>query len=188
MLQPTFRQVRLGIARTIPTTDDEPGTHEIEQMYLDMIASARHFIYAESQYFAARKIARAIAQRLSEPDGPEIVIINPTSAEGWLEPVAMDGARAQLVEALRDDLLAEHLGVTTDTVAHTLQQTQSLIATIEQLRRPGRTLVPYVIPELSEAEAWLADNEILDPEGPEQFFEPLSRRGLFRKWRTVLKK
>lgn len=256
-LVPTFKNVRLGIARTIPEMDDRPGTHEIEQMYLGLIATAQRYIYAESQYFASRKIARAIAQRLSEPQGPEIVVINPRTAEGWLEPLAMDSARARLVEALqridrygrfrlyhpetagggpiyvhakvlivddrylrvgssnfnnrsmrldtecdvvvsaetagvdsssatiariRDDLIAEHLGVASEQVAATLERTQSLVATIETLRHAGRMLVPYVLPELSDAEAWLADNEILDPEGPDQMFEPLSKRGLFRKW------
>ena len=28
---------------------------------------------------------------------------------------------------------------------------------------------------------WLADNEVLDPEGPEEMFEPISERGLFRR-------
>jgi phosphatidylserine/phosphatidylglycerophosphate/cardiolipin synthase-like enzyme len=256
-LAPTFQRVGLGIARTVPKMEGQAEAHEIEQMYLDLIASAKRYIYAESQYFASRKIARAIAQRLSEPDGPEIVVINPKTAEGWLEPIAMDSARARLVEALeridkrrrfrlyhpqtaggepiyvhakvlivddhwlrvgssnfnnrsmrldtecdvivaadqadsgsaratianlRDDLLAEHLDVDTRTVTDALQQTGSLIDTIDKLRKPGRTLVPYAIPELNDTEAWLADNEILDPEGPDQIFEPLSRRGLFRKW------
>lgn len=260
-LEPTFQRIRLGIARTIPKMEDQAGVHEIEQMYLDLIASAKRYIYAESQYFASRKIARAIAQRLGEPDGPEIVVINPKTAEGWLEPIAMDGARARLVEALeridkhrrfrlyhpqtadgesiyvhakvlivddhwlrvgssnfnnrsmrldtecdvvvaadqpcadsihatigglRNDLLAEHLDVDAKTVIATLQQTGSLIDTIDKLRKPGRTLVPYTIPELGDTEAWLADNEILDPEGPDQIFEPLSRRGLFRKWRRII--
>ena len=53
-------------------------------------------VYLESQYFASRAIAEAIARRLSEPDGPEFVIINPASAEGWLEEEAMGSARARL--------------------------------------------------------------------------------------------
>jgi hypothetical protein len=57
-----------------------------------------------------------------------------------------------------------------------------MIKVIEDLRGQGRTLVPYELPELSPTEKWLADNEILDPDGPEAIFEPLSRRGLFRNW------
>ena len=63
-----------------------------------------------------------------------------------------------------------------------LRETGSLIAVTERLRREvGRALDPYRMPDLSEAEAWLADSEILDPEGPDEMFEPLARRGLFRR-------
>ena len=46
-------------------------------------------------------IAEAIARRLEEADGPEFVLVNPVSSHGWLEPIAMDTARARLFEALR---------------------------------------------------------------------------------------
>ena len=44
----------------------------------------------------------AIALRLGEPDPPEIVLVNPESADGWLEQTAMDGARIRLLHAIRD--------------------------------------------------------------------------------------
>lgn len=100
-LSADFNNVQLGLCRTLPDLDDVQGVHEIERMYLDLIADAKQMIYAESQYFASRRIARAIAQRLAEPDGPEIVIVNPVNAEGWLKSKAMDTARACLIEALR---------------------------------------------------------------------------------------
>ncbi|MCF3972759.1 phospholipase D-like domain-containing protein [Paracoccus salsus] len=259
-LAATFQDVRLGIARTLPETADSEPVHEVEAMYLDLIARAERMIYAESQYFASRNVARAIASRLLEADGPEIVIVNPVSAEGWLRSAAMDSARARLIEGLRqhdrhdrlrflhpltdagaeiyvhakimivDDcilrvgssnfnnrsmrldsecdvvvsadeagnetirngiatirngLLAEHLGVQAEEVAGTLRQTGSLIATIDRLRAAsgqGKTLADYQMPELAAAEEWLADNEILDPEGPEMIFEPIEKRGLFRGW------
>src|SRR5690606_34322030 len=95
-LAPTFSGARLGIARTVPEVGNDEAIHEIEQASLDLIARARRFLYVENQYFASRRIARAIAGRLAEPDGPEIVIVNPRTAEGWLEPLAMDTARARL--------------------------------------------------------------------------------------------
>ena len=42
-----------------------------------------------------------MAERLAEPDGPEIVLVNPKTAHGWLEPIAMDTARARLIEFMR---------------------------------------------------------------------------------------
>jgi hypothetical protein len=85
--------------------------------------------------------------------------------------------------AVRDGLLAEHLDSTPEEVARRIEAEGSMIAAIESLRRPGRTLQPYETPDLSSVEAWLADNEVLDPEGPAEMFEPLAKRGLFRRLR-----
>ncbi|QGP79741.1 phospholipase D-like domain-containing protein [Sphingobium sp. CAP-1] len=251
-----FEQVDLAIARTAPKMDDQDGLAEIEQLYLNQIAAAKRHIYAESQYFASRKIAEAIAKRLGEPDGPDIVIVNPEQADGWLEQQAMDTARARLFEALkardrhgrlrlyhpftqrgapiyvhakilivddriirvgssnmnnrslgldtecdvcidaalpandgrqatilkiRDDLIAEHLDLPAERVASVIAA-RGLIAGIEELRqKPGRTLRSYVTPDLNDVQAWIADHEVLDPEGPDEMFEPISERGLFRR-------
>jgi phosphatidylserine/phosphatidylglycerophosphate/cardiolipin synthase-like enzyme len=95
-----FRDVAVAICRSRPEGDGEAAVREIEATYLALIARARRYIYAESQYFASRRIAEAIAQRLDEPGRPEIVLINPFKSHGWLEPVAMDTARARLYGAL----------------------------------------------------------------------------------------
>jgi hypothetical protein len=36
------------------------------------------------------------------------------------------------------------------------------------------------VPDLDGIEKWLADNEVLDPEGPGEMFEATTHRGLFR--------
>lgn len=100
-LEADFTDVPVSIARTRPEMDDCPEIREIEALFVAQIAAAKESIYAESQYFASRKIAEAIAARLKEPDCPEIVIVNPVSAQGWLEPLAMDTARARLIATLR---------------------------------------------------------------------------------------
>jgi phosphatidylserine/phosphatidylglycerophosphate/cardiolipin synthase-like enzyme len=255
-----FTDGEIAISRTRPEMPDLPEIREIEQLYVDQIAGARRHIYAESQYFASRRIAEAMVRRLEEPNGPEIVLINPISADGWLEQVAMDTARARLYQALhkrdphhrlrlyhpytaggvpiyvhakilivdetilrvgssnhnnrslgldtecdvtidarraanaaagpairaiRDGLIAEHLGAEPGEVARRIDESGSLIATIEQLRGPGRSLRPYEVPDLGEVEKWLADNEVLDPEHPEEMFEGFAKRGLFRRFRKA---
>ena len=253
-LAPQFSDIDVGIARTLPELTDYPAAHEIEALFVAQIAAARRTIYLESQYFASRKVAEAIGRRLDEADGPEIVIVNPDTAQGWLEPIAMDSARARLMQALRrhdrhgrlrmyhpvtaggaaiyvhakiafiddtqlrigsanlnnrsmrldsecdviveanereevaaaiaalrDGLLGEHLGVDPAVVTAAIADNRSLIAGIEHLRGNGRTLVPYEVPDLAAVEAWLADNEVLDPEGPDEMFEAFSARGLFRR-------
>lgn len=95
-----FENVEIGIARTRSQYQDNKQVREIEALYLRHIGEARRFIYAESQYFASRKIAEAILARLNEDDPPEIVIVHPAHADGWLEQQAMDHARAELVRLL----------------------------------------------------------------------------------------
>jgi len=96
-----FHDCDVAISRTIAAMPGQEPVHEIEALYLDLIARAERWIYAESQYFASHKVAKAIAERLAEEDGPEVVIVNPVAAQGWLEPIAMDTARARLVKALQ---------------------------------------------------------------------------------------
>jgi phosphatidylserine/phosphatidylglycerophosphate/cardiolipin synthase-like enzyme len=103
-LDPHFRDVDIAIARTRAPYDraDEEVSEirEIETLYLDMIAAARDFIYFENQYFTSGKIAAAIAARMEEDNPPEIVLVMPRTADGWLEQKAMDAARLKLVAAI----------------------------------------------------------------------------------------
>ncbi|GGC09322.1 hypothetical protein GCM10011494_29970 [Novosphingobium endophyticum] len=93
----TFTNVDIALARTRGEYQGAPSIRENEALFLDMIANAKRFLYAENQYFASRTIAAAIARRLQEDDPPEFVIVMPKTADGWLEQVAMDTARSQLV-------------------------------------------------------------------------------------------
>ena len=96
-LEPMFENVDIAIARTRAAYDNLPDVREIETLYLDMIAAAKRFIYFENQYFTSGKIAAAIALRMAEADPPEIVMVMPRTADGWLEQKAMDAARLKLV-------------------------------------------------------------------------------------------
>lgn len=95
-----FENVDLAIARTRACYGTVEEVREIETLYLDMIAAARRFIYIENQYLTSAKIAAAIATRMAEDNPPDIVVIMPRSAEGWLEQMAMDAARVQLARAI----------------------------------------------------------------------------------------
>lgn len=99
-LEPTMRAVDVAVARTLPRLGDRSEVREIEQLYLTVIRSARRHLYIESQYLAARTLVDAMIERLGEPDGPEIVVVLPRNADGWLEQKAMDGARERLLRAL----------------------------------------------------------------------------------------
>ncbi len=97
-LEADFEDVGVGIARTIPAFDGTPAVREIEALYLAAIAAAKRTIYIESQYFSEDGIAEALAARLAEPDGPDVVLVLPLEADGWLEAKLMDSVRTILVE------------------------------------------------------------------------------------------
>ncbi|MET0252096.1 MAG: phospholipase D-like domain-containing protein [Novosphingobium sp.] len=108
-----FENVEVGIARTRSQHNDIGEVREIEALFLAQIARAKRFIYAENQYIASRRIAEAMALRLAEPDPPEIVLIGPLDAHGWLEQQAMDTARVRLMHALQERDHAGRFGIWT---------------------------------------------------------------------------
>jgi phosphatidylserine/phosphatidylglycerophosphate/cardiolipin synthase-like enzyme/uncharacterized membrane protein YdjX (TVP38/TMEM64 family) len=101
-IAPDMTDVHFGLACTAPPINGAPAVHHVERLYLDMIARARRSIYIENQYFTSQKIADALAARLAEPDGPEIVLVTRLLSHGWLEEVTMQLLRARHVDALRN--------------------------------------------------------------------------------------
>ena len=256
-----FRDVEVGIARTRSQYGDEAEVREIEALFVEQIKRARRFIFAENQYFASRVVAEVMAERMAEPDPPEVFIVTPFSSDGWLQQKAMDTARIQLVSAvkesdhagrfsiwnphnasdtpiyvhsklliiddevlrigsanfnnrslgldsecdvfidamretgeargpvvrtitrLRHALLAEHCGLDVAEVAGLIEKHGSMAAMVEALaadRGPVgyKHLVPLPMRELTETERALADNEVLDPERPEEMLS-FYKKGLF---------
>jgi phospholipase D1/2 len=259
-LQPTFQEVDVAIARTRGAHKENTELREIEALFVDMIGRAKRFVYAESQFFASRVLAQAIERRLAEPGGPEFVIVNPRTVQGWLYEEAMSPARAELmlslakvdtegrfrlytpvtrdgeeiyvhskimivddellrvgsanidnrsmgldsecdllidardvqnagagaqIEALRNDLLAEHLNVSVDEVAVQFSATGSLIATVEALRGAGRSLVPFQPEKPNALESAAAKKELLDPESAGKAAAAAARPGLLTGLRSM---
>jgi phosphatidylserine/phosphatidylglycerophosphate/cardiolipin synthase-like enzyme len=90
----------VGIARTCPEYKDRQAIKEVQQLLLDAIAAARKTIYIENQYFTAHSIGDALAARLAEDDGPEIVVILPQHTVGWLSQNTMDVLRERLIKRI----------------------------------------------------------------------------------------
>ncbi len=101
-LQAMMRKVPVAIARTVAEYAGQPAVREVERLYLDSIAAARHFIYIENQYLTAHCISEALAQRLRQRSAPEVVIVMPQKTGGWLEQHTMDVLRSRRVKQLRE--------------------------------------------------------------------------------------
>lgn len=100
-LQPQIANARLAVSRTAPPGDNERGVREVEAMYLDLIRAAKRCIYIENQYFTANRIGAALAARLQEPDGPEVILVLRRLSHGWLEELTMQTLRTRLLQQLR---------------------------------------------------------------------------------------
>src|SRR5690606_29953903 len=92
----------VAIARTAAEIGERPAAEEILALYLDMIRGAKRCIYIENQYFTSNALGEALARRLEEPDGPEIVAVLRLSTQGWLEAPTMGTLRTVLLRKLRD--------------------------------------------------------------------------------------
>ncbi|MGH7021530.1 MAG: phospholipase D-like domain-containing protein [Brevundimonas sp.] len=92
--------VQVGIARTEPRVRGRPEVRENEALHLESIRRAKRLIYLENQYFTSPVIAHALAERLAEPDGPEIVLISTGSSPSWFDSLTMDMARAEVLYRL----------------------------------------------------------------------------------------
>lgn len=96
-----FRGVEVGLSRTIGAWRDYPEVREVEALHLAAIRQARRCIYMENQYFTAPLIAAALARRLGEPDGPEVVLIGTEHSPSYFDQMTMDGTRVKFIERLR---------------------------------------------------------------------------------------
>lgn len=237
---PHFNDVRLAMSLT---QSSEKGTElqQVEQLYLDMIEQAQHYIYIENQYLTANRLVQALEQKLRASQGPEIVIVLPFHTHGWLSQYTMDLLRSravrqlqqadchqrllisypslpeenndsylnvhakvmivddywlrigsanlnnrsmgldsecdltlesgnetqqQQIRALRNTLLAEHLGVTQQQIEAADQNEPPLLQLIQGLSSPPRTLKELAPALPLEQERALPESRLLDPEAP----------------------
>ena len=99
---PRFTRVDVAIARTQPAYDGQPALIENLHLHLDSIASATRLVYLENQYIVAPEIERALAARLREAEGPEIVIICGSHSPSYFDRIAIDDAQHRLLQSLRN--------------------------------------------------------------------------------------
>ncbi|WP_088695606.1 MULTISPECIES: phospholipase D-like domain-containing protein [unclassified Rhizobium] len=97
----TLRNVPVRLALSKPTTLFKTGLRQGLLLTRKMIAMAERQLYIETQYLASFNVAEALAARLQEPNGPEIVIICTAASHGWIENKIMGGNRDRIIQRLR---------------------------------------------------------------------------------------
>ncbi len=101
-LTPDLRNVPVGICRTQPAWKSDPEVNETMLMHLASIKAARRLIYLENQYLTSPIIVEALADRLAEPDGPEVVTVGPAHSPSYFDQMTMDSARTSAINRLRE--------------------------------------------------------------------------------------
>ncbi len=96
-----FRDVCVGFARSLPKWRSQGEVREVEELHLSAIAEARTCIYLENQYFTSPVLAEALAARLAEPDGPEVVLVSTRHSPSWFDRATMDRTRLAFLARLK---------------------------------------------------------------------------------------
>ncbi|NKL75460.1 phospholipase D-like domain-containing protein [Rhizobium leguminosarum] len=107
----SMREIPVSFALTEPPTAFRTGISDGIAMTLDVIARARRQLYIEAQYLASFRVADAIAARLQEEDGPEVIIICTQSSHGLIEKIVMGGNRDRVIRRLKRADRADRLRV-----------------------------------------------------------------------------
>jgi phosphatidylserine/phosphatidylglycerophosphate/cardiolipin synthase-like enzyme/uncharacterized membrane protein YdjX (TVP38/TMEM64 family) len=92
----------VALARTRAAHDGREEVREVERLFLDAIARARRSIYVENQYLTSASVVGALARRLGEPEGPEVVLVLPRRCPGWLEQRTVGLLRRRRLQDLRE--------------------------------------------------------------------------------------
>jgi phosphatidylserine/phosphatidylglycerophosphate/cardiolipin synthase-like enzyme len=100
-LAPDLVGTEVAIARTRPPQSGRATRREAALLNRAALTGARRSIYIEAQYFASSAIARILARRLREPEGPDVVIVVTASSRGLLERLVMGANRNRLIRRLK---------------------------------------------------------------------------------------
>ena len=98
---PEMKGCAAAIVQTTPALPGFDERHEAIRLTLDAITAARRHIYIETQYLASFGVGDLLAKRLSEPEGPHIVILATSSSRGVIEQFVMARNRDRLIRRLK---------------------------------------------------------------------------------------
>lgn len=92
--------VEVAFARTEPAIRGRPPVTEAMDLTVAALKAARRHIYIESQYFASSRVCDVLCERLSEPDGPEVVLVSTLSSHGTIERLVLGANRDRFIRRL----------------------------------------------------------------------------------------
>jgi phosphatidylserine/phosphatidylglycerophosphate/cardiolipin synthase-like enzyme len=99
-IRPHLAGAPVAIVRTEPAWRKRKLVEEWEALTFRSIGEAKKTLYLENQYFTSPDIAEAIAKRLAEPDGPEIVLVSTEHSPSYFDKMTMDRTRSMVIRRL----------------------------------------------------------------------------------------
>lgn len=104
---PDFREVAVGISRTVPLGAGDAEVREVESLFLDSIGSAERTIYIENQFLTCTPIAERLAATLRARPRLEAVMVAPQNYTSWIETHTMRNGRIRFRRALEEAGVAD---------------------------------------------------------------------------------
>jgi phosphatidylserine/phosphatidylglycerophosphate/cardiolipin synthase-like enzyme len=99
---PAMTNAPVAVVRTEPAWRGQPLVEEWRRLTLRSIAMAERTLYLENQYFTSPIIAEALARKLTDPAGPEVVLVSTEHSPSYFDRLTMDRARSIAVRRLRE--------------------------------------------------------------------------------------
>ena len=100
-VEPHFHDIAVGASRTHAKWSRYPAVREVEALHVTSIRAAARSIYMENQYFTSPLVAEALASRLREPDGPEVMLISTEHSPSYFDRATMDKTRLDFMAHLK---------------------------------------------------------------------------------------
>jgi phosphatidylserine/phosphatidylglycerophosphate/cardiolipin synthase-like enzyme/uncharacterized membrane protein YdjX (TVP38/TMEM64 family) len=135
-----FHDIDIGIARTQPAYGTQPQVQEVEALFLDSIARAKHAIYIENQFLTSIKVAKRLVESLRRSSRLELLMVGPKSHDSWLETHSVRNGRIRFMAELAAPDIASRVRLMYPEVrkgrrkTHTMVHSKVMVIDDTQLR------------------------------------------------------
>lgn len=106
-VKPDFGEIDVGIARTLPASEETQEVREVEALFFDAIDRASRTIYIENQFLTADRLAHHLAKRMQQQPELEVLLVAPKAHDSWLEAHIMRARRVRFMEIIKAARVAD---------------------------------------------------------------------------------
>lgn len=108
---PDFHDVRMAVARTMPSVGDDEAVREVEALFADMIDAAERAIYIENQFLTCLPIAERLVARMRARPELEVLVVAPLKHHTWIEHTTMQNGRVRFIDVFRQAGVSDRIAL-----------------------------------------------------------------------------